>query len=490
MADTDLYKDISSRSGGDIYIGVVGAVRCGKSTFVKKFMELAVLPSIDNKYKLMRATDELPQSGSGKMITTVEPKFVPNEAVRLSLGEGMELNVRLIDCVGYVVEGALGDTEDGRPRKIRTPWAEEEMPFEKAAEIGTRKVISEHSTIGIVMTTDGSFTDIPRENYIPAEERVTEELKEQGKPFVMILNTKYPYSPETAKLREEMEKKYSLPVIALDVLHMTTDDIENILTEVLYEFPVTKIEYSIPRWVSNLYEKHYLITQINDFLSSITISGKKIRSVVESVRGNVCENFVIHTENIDLSKGIIYGKIDIGRGVFYRIVGEENGVTIKSESDLYNILTELLSSKNATNSILSAMDSSRRGGYGIVYPTEESFELSKPEMTSDGGKYGIRLTAKAYSTHLITSEIISEINPIIGQESECELFLGKLVEMYENDRDKLWETEIFGRSISDMFSDDIHSRLTSIPEETRTRISRLVGKITNSKKGGLVVFWI
>lgn len=490
MAETDLYKDISSRSGGDIYIGVVGAVRCGKSTFVKKFMELAVIPSIENKYKRIRATDELPQSGSGRMITTVEPKFVPNEAVKMNIGDGMELNVRLIDCVGYVVEGAIGDTEDGIPRKIRTPWSDEEMPFDKAAETGTRKVISEHSTIGIVMTTDGSFTDIPRESYIPAEERVINELKELNKPFVIILNTKYPYSNDTKKLRDEMMNKYSLPVIVLDVMGMTMEDVENILTEVLYEFPVTMTEFYVPRWVSNLPEKHYLITQINDFLSSLTASGRKIRCVRDALKGNVCENFDVYTQSADLSRGIIYGRIDIDPSVFYRIAGEENGVVIKSESDLYNLITELLASRNRTKSILSAMESAEKSGYGIVYPTVESFVLSKPEMTNDSGKYGIRLTAKAYSTHLITGEIISEINPVIGLESECEIFYGKLMEMYENDREKLWETEIFGRSISDMFSDDIHLRLTAIPEETKNRISRLVGKVSNAKKGGLVVFWI
>ncbi len=490
MAETDLYKDISSRSGGDIYIGLVGAVRSGKSTFIKKFMELAVLPSIENKYKRIRAQDELPQSGSGKIITTIEPKFVPDEAVKLSLAEGMELNVRLIDCVGYVVEGALGDKEDGKERLLRTPWDEKEIPFEKAAEIGTKKVISEHSTIGIVMTTDGSFTDIPRENYIPAEERVINELKEIKKPFVIILNTKYPYSNDTKKLRDEMQEKYSLPVITLDVLNMTMEDIEEILTKVLYEFPVTKIEYKIPKWAARLSEKHYLIAQINDFLSLLTISGRQIRCVRDAVKGNVCENFDVQIENIDLSKGIIYGKISIDSSVFYRIIGEENGISIKSESDLYNLLSTLLAAKNHTQSIVSAMSQSSRDGYGIVYPTEDSLELSPPEMTSDGGKFGIRLTAKAYSTHLITSEIISEINPIIGQESECEIFFNKLNDMYENDRQKLWETEIFGRKIYDMFSDDIHLRLTSIPDETKMRIGRLVGKIANAKKGGLVVFWI
>lgn len=490
MAGTDLYKDISSRSGGDIYIGVVGAVRCGKSTFVKKFMEIAVLPSIENKYKLMRATDELPQSGSGKMITTVEPKFVPNEAVKLSLGDGTGMNVRLIDCVGYVVKGAVGDTEDSLPRMIRTPWSDSEMPFEKAAETGTRKVISEHSTIGIVMTTDGSFTDIPRESYIPAEERVIDELRALEKPFVVILNTMYPYSQKTQKLREEMQEKYSLPVITVDVLNMTQEDIENILTEVLYEFPVTKTEYTVPRWVTNLPSKHYLITQINDFLSSISSGGRQIRSIRCGIRDNVNENFCIHIENTDLSTGTLSGRIEIDSSIFYKIISEENGVAINSESDMYNLLTELLSSRKSVRSLQAAMEASGGAGYGIVYPTVDSFTLSPPEMTSDGGKFGIRLCAKAYSTHLITGEIISEINPMIGQESECELFYQKLIQLYENDRDKLWETEIFGRSIADMFSDDVYSRLNSIPEDTRGKLSRLIGKVANSGKGGLVVFWI
>ena len=485
-----LYKDISSRSGVDIYIGVVGAVRSGKSTFVKKFMELAVIPSIENKYKRQRTTDELPQSGSGKMITTVEPKFVPDEAVKMSVGDAMELNVRLIDCVGYVVEGAVGSSEDGKARMIRTPWDENEMPFEKAAEKGTRKVISEHSTIGIVMTTDGSFTDIPRENYIPAEERVISELKELEKPFVIILNTKYPYSSDTERLKMEMQEKYMLPVIVMDVMNMDMEDIEDILTKVLYEFPVTRIECSIPKWVGRLRGKHYLTTQINDFLTYLSHSGRQIRCINDAVSSNVCENFEMEIQNIDLSCGVIYAKVDIDSSVFYKIIGEENGVAIKSESDMFNLLSSLLSAKGKTEMVMKAMQEAQSGGYGIVFPEEGGFELEEPLMTNDSGRFGVKLTAKAYSTHLIVSEIISEINPIIGQESECSIFHEKLCDMYENDRDKLWETEIFGRSIGEMFIDDIHMRLNTIPHDTRQKISRLVGKVSNAKKGGLIVFWI
>ncbi|MBE6038073.1 MAG: stage IV sporulation protein A [Anaerofustis stercorihominis] len=490
MADTSIYQDISARSGGDIYIGVVGAVRSGKSTFIKKFMELTVIPSIENKYKKQRAVDELPQSGSGKSIMTCEPKFVPNEAVNVSIEEGVSFNVRLIDCVGYVVEGAIGDKEDGKVRMVRTPWSENEIPFEKAAEIGTKKVISEHSTIGIVMTTDGSFTDIPRENYLPAEERVISELKELAKPFVIVLNTKNPYSADTKKMQEEMQEKYGYPVIVTDVAHMTLDDIENILGKVLYEFPVTKVEYKVPRWVAKLPEKHYIIEQINDFLSYLSLAGRQIRCVVDACRNNVCENFDINIDNIDLSCGVVYGSVNIDKSVFYKIIGEENNISIKNESDLFNLLTSLLEKKGSTEALLFAMGNASSSGYGIVYPTLENFTLSPPAMTNDSGRYGIKLTAKAQAMHIINSEIISEINPLIGQESECENFYNRLLEMYENEPSKLWETEIFGRSISDMFTDDIRNKLTSIPNETRQKLLRLIGKVSNSGKGGLVVFWI
>ncbi len=484
-----IYEDISKRTNGDIYTGIVGPVRTGKSTFIKKFMELIVIPNIENKYKKERAIDELPQSGSGKSIMTCEPKFVPNEAVELKLNENTGIKVRLIDCVGYLVEGAIGATEDGVARMVQTPWSNDAMPFEKAAETGTRKVIEEHSTIGIVVTTDGSITDIPRTSYVNAEERVINELKEINKPFVIILNTTNPSGDETSRLINEMEEKYAVPVIALDVINMNISDIENILTKVLYEFPVSEISYKIPKWVANLSKDHWIMEQVEDFIMTSS-KGGIIRKIIDNIKDNVCESFEPNISNISLSNGNIETIINIDNNVFYKIMSEENNITLKNESDLFTVLTELMREKKKVDSFNTGLSSAFISGYGIVYPDFDSYSLEAPEIINDSGRYGIRLKAMADALHIISAKITAEVSPIIGSQEECENFFNNVLLKYENDPASLWETEIFGRKLSDMMKDNIITKLNSVNEDTKQRLIKTVNKISNGKKGGLIILWL
>lgn len=484
-----IYEDISRRTNGDIYTGIVGPVRTGKSTFIKKFMELLVIPNIENKYKKERAIDELPQSGSGKSIMTCEPKFVPNEAVTLKINENASIKVRLIDCVGYMVEGAIGATEEGIPRMVQTPWSSEAMPFEQAAETGTRKVIEEHSTIGIVITTDGSFTDIPRANYVKAEERVVNELKEIKKPFVMILNTTQPKTDETKKLVNELEEKYAIPVIPLNVIDMKISDIEEILTKVLYEFPVSEITYKIPKWVSNLAKGHWIMEQVEDFIFSSS-KGGIIRKIIENIKANVCDSFEPNVDAISLSDGTIETYISIDSNVFYKIMSEENDIVLRNESDLFTVLTQLIKEKKKIESFKSGITAAQMSGYGIVYPDFASLSLETPEIINESGKYGIRLKANADALHIINSHITAQVAPIIGSEEECENFFNKVLAQYESDPKQLWDTEIFGRKLSDMMTDNVITKLNSVNEETKTRLAKAVNKVSNTKKGGLILLWL
>ena len=486
----DIYKDIAKRTNGDIYSGVVGPVRTGKSTFIKRFMELLVIPNIENKYKKERATDELPQSGSGKSIMTCEPKFVPNEAVKIQLGENSSINVRLIDCVGYVVRTALGATEDGMDRMVQTPWDKEMLPFSRAAEIGTKKVITEHSTIGIVLTTDASITDIERSDYVSAEERVVEELKAYKKPFVIVLNSTHPENEETLKLKSELEEKYLVPVLCLDVLNMNLGDIENILTKVLYEFPIVDITYRIPKWAVNLSREHWLNTQIEDFISYTSRGDGKIRSVLDNLNYNLCESFNAEIDNIDLSSGTISSTINIDNNVFYKIMSEENNISLKNESDLFTLITELLKGKNEYDLFNVAISSANKDGYGLVSPTQKEIHLSTPEIYNDGGKYGVKLEASANILHIIKTEISSEVSPVIGNREECEGFYNKILTQYETDEEALWETEFFGRSLRSMIDDNIKNKLYNINDESKIKINKFIERVSNSKKGGLYILWI
>ncbi len=487
---TEIYEDIAKRTNGDIYAGIVGPVRTGKSTFISKFMELLVIPNIENKYKKERAIDELPQSAAGKSIMTCEPKFVPDEAACLMLNKSSFVKIRLIDCVGYLVEGAIGAFEDGISRMVKTPWSKEEMPFSSAAEIGTQKVISEHSTIGILVTTDGSITDIERENYIAAEERVINELKTIGKPFTIVLNSKHPDSLQTQKIKEELFEKYSVSVNAIDVLNMTLEDVEKIFTDVLYEFPVSEICYYIPKWVKNLANEHWINTQIEEFILKASMNNDSLNSVLRFIAANTSESFHAQADEILLSLGKISSSIHIDNSVFYKIMSEENSINVNNESDLFVIITALLKEKKYVSLLSNAVKEAKEIGYGIVYPDFNSLDLQTPEVFSDSGKYGISLKASANAFHIIKAEIESEISPVIGSEAECEIFFDKLIKQYKNTPSDLWDTEIFGRKLSEMVEDNIKNKLNSIGEETKQRMSRAVNRVSNAQKGGLFIFWI
>ncbi|MDR2519985.1 MAG: stage IV sporulation protein A [Eubacteriaceae bacterium] len=490
MEQYNVYNDIKARTNGEIYVGIVGPVRTGKSTFIKKFMELLAIPNIDNRFKRERAIDELPQSGSGRTIMTAEPKFVPNEAVKIRMRDNTDISLRLIDCVGYLVPGALGAEEEGNARMVQTPWSDSAMPFEKAAEIGTKKVIAEHSTIGVIVTTDGSFTDIPREDYIEAEERVVTELKRINKPFVIVLNSSEPNSESCRALASSLEESYLIPVIALDVANLGLTDIENILTTVLYEFPVREIRYKIPKWAANLPTGHWLMVDIEDFIESSSNAASRIRSVRESLTRNASDAFEPSIEGINLSNGQITAEIAIDNAVFYRIMSDENDIMLRNESDLFTLLTELLSAKTKYDRFSSALSSANSSGYGIVYPTFDDMELTAPEMISEAGKYGIKIKASAPALHILSTEIFSEIAPIIGSESECETFYNRILTQYEGSQTDLWDTEIFGRKLSEMLTDNINLKLSTINEETKGKVMKIIDRISNNKKGGLFIFWL
>lgn len=402
MENLEIYEDIATRTDGDIYVGVVGPVRTGKSTFIKKFMDLLVIPNIENTYKRERAKDELPQSAAGKTIMTTEPKFVPNEAIEITVGEKLKLKTRLVDCVGYLVNNALGYMEDETPRMVKTPWANEEMPFETAAEIGTRKVIQEHSTIGILVTTDGSITEIPREDYIEAEQRVVRELKELNKPFVIVLNTDNPRSEETIKLAKELEDKYNTPVLPTNCVDLTVEDINNIFGKVLYEFPIERVNINLPKWIESLEDENTLKIELYKEIKESFKGIKLLREINEGIRGIQKTEIIQRTtvETINLGNGSITVDITMKEELFYKMLTEISGVEVKNEGDLFVTITNMAKVKKEYDKIAVALEDVKRKGYGIVTPSMEELILDEPEMVKQGARFGVKLKAKAPSIHI------------------------------------------------------------------------------------------
>ncbi len=486
MEQFDLYSDISRRTGGDIYIGVVGPVRSGKSTFIKKFTELQILPNIKDENEKLRTLDELPQSGSGKTIMTTQPKFVPNEAVKIDLDGHTSFNARLIDCVGFLIDGAIGDSENDLPRMVRTPWSDSEIPFEKAAEIGTEKVINEHSTIGIVMTSDGSFTGFPRSSYIGAEERTVEKLKNSGKPFAVILNVSEPFSVETQKLQLALEEKYSVPVIPLNVLEITDEDIRSLLERILHEFPLREMRIRIPHWIQALPTEHPLLKEI--FSSLKNLSGEKMRDCA-----SLTDNFTageniegLSVDRIILGEGAVTLDLKISPDLFYSVLGEECGCEIKGDYHLISLMHDLISAKKEYDRIAEALEEARSTGYGIVSPSMEEMSLEEPEIMRKGGHFGVKLKASAPSLHIMQVDINTEVNPIVGSEKQSEELVKYLMSEFENDPARIWESNMFGKSLHELVMEGIEGKLDNMPTESRAKLKRTMERIVNDGGGGLI----
>ncbi len=488
MENINVYEDIAKRTDGDIYVGVVGPVRTGKSTFIKRFMDLLVIPNIENEYKKERATDELPQSASGRTIMTTEPKFVPNEAVQITIGENIKLKTRLVDCVGYLVNNAIGYLEDDVPRMVKTPWSEEEMPFEEAAEIGTKKVIQEHSTIGIVMTTDGSFTDIPRQDYIEAEERVITELKSLNKPFVIVLNSAYPNSEESIELAKKLEAKYENSVVCINCSELTTSDINNIFEKVLFEFPIEQININFPKWIDVLDETHPLKNTLLDELHSAFNNIKYLKQVNSSISSFKNSEIITKTSisKIELGTGTVFVSIELKEELFYNMLTEISGCQILNDGDLFATMSEFASIKKEYDKIAFALEEVKAKGYGIVTPSIDELILDEPEMIKQGSRFGVKLKAKAPSIHMIKADIETEVSPIVGSEKQSEELVNYLLSEFENNPKKIWESNIFGKSLHELVNEGLQNKLSHMPEDAQVKLQETLERIVNEGSGGLI----
>ena len=488
MERYNIYQQIAERTQGDIYIGVVGPVRTGKSTFIKRFMDLLVIPNIENVYSRERAKDELPQSSTGRTIMTTEPKFVPNEAIEITLDDTIKLKVRLVDCVGYLVKGALGYFENNAPRMVSTPWFDYQIPFEQAAELGTRKVINDHSTIGLVITTDGSITDIAREDYIEAERRVINELKDINKPFVILVNSIHPEDNGTQMLKGELEEKYSVPVMCVNCAQMRSEDISGIMERILYEFPVCEIGINIPKWVEALDEDHWLKV---DMLKAIRDSFKGVYNIREA--GNSINNFSNYDfiENakineINAGSGNIQMGINAANGLFYKVLSDETGLEIEGEHNLIGLMKNLAVTKKEYERVEFALHEVKVKGYGVVTPQMDEMTLDEPEIIKQGNRFGVKLRASAPSIHMIRADIETEIAPLVGTEKQSEELVNYLLKEFENEPGKIWQSNIFGKSLHELVSEGLHNKLNRMPEDAQLKLQETLQRIINEGSGGLI----
>ncbi len=488
MEDKNIYSDIAQRTEGDIYIGVVGPVRTGKSSFIKKFMDTLVIPNIQSDYSRERATDEMPQSSAGRTIMTTEPKFIPENAVEINLPGNASLKVRMIDCVGYIVPSSLGYIENDQPRMVKTPWYDKEIPFNMAAEIGTKKVISEHSTIGLVITTDGSISEIPRNEYMEAEERVINELKELKKPFIVLMNCVDPKSAESQNFANELTEKYEVPVLPVNCLELEEEEIKQILSRVLFEFPVKEIGINLPHWMNSLPLDHWLRGAV---LKTITTSAgtlEHIRDVKRMVE-NICECEYIENafvENINLGDGSSKINVKMVDGLFYKILAEKTGLEIESETDLINTVSDMALKMNEYKRIKDALDEVEATGYGIVMPSMEELTLDEPEIMKQGGKYGVRLSASAPSIHMMKANINTEVAPIVGSESQSEELVKYLLQEFEENPSSIWESNIFGKSLHELVNEGLHNKLYRMPTEARMKLQETLERVINEGCSGLI----
>lgn len=484
MNNYDIYGDIAERTNGDIYVGVVGPVRTGKSTFVSKFMESLVLPNITEQNEKNRAVDELPQSADGKTVMTTQPKFVPSESVGIKLKDNLSLNVRLIDCVGYMVDGAAGAYEDDKQRLVKTPWSQKEMPFEQAAELGTKKVVAEHSTIAVVVTNDGSITEIPRANYVPAEERVVNELKALGKPFVLILNTSRPESQETEKLRSALAEKYDVTTLTVDVKNMSADTVAEIMEAVLGEFPVSSVKVNLPKWMRTLDISNSVIREIVKEVSDKSLAVKKMKDC------DLLENMFEGSQNIYPCKGVV---IEAGKGVaeceiqarpelFFKMLSEEADCDIGDEYSLMHYVKQLTFAKKEYEKVSRALQAAEETGYGIVMPNDDTMHLETPELLKQGSQFGVKLKASAPTLHIMKVDVETTVSPIVGSQQQSEYMLSS----FEADPKSIWNTNMFGKSLSELAKEGLCSKVSAMPVDVQNKVRKTVGRVVNENKGGLL----
>ena len=488
MTNANIYKDIAERTGGDIYLGIVGPVRTGKSTFIKQFMDKLVLPNMPEDYLKERANDELPQSSSGRTIMTTEPKFIPEKGAQITVDDNATFNVRLIDCVGYIVPSALGYIEGTEPRMVMTPWFEEPVPFNMAAEIGSRKVINEHSTIGLVITTDGSISDIPREEYAEAEERVINELKAINKPFIMLLNCMYPNSDEAKATAKNLSEKYGVTVLPVNCLELDEDTIKEILSNILFEFPVKEICISYPLWINALPCDHWLRNDITEKIKTAADKVKLIRDIdAFSKSFKALENINLATVNsMDLGSGCANVELHIKNSLFYKVLCETTGLEIADEQELMENIAELAAMKKEYSRVKDALEEVEATGYGIIMPDTEELKLEEPEIVKQGGRYGVKLKASAPSIHLMKANITTEVSPIVGSEKQSEDLVMYLLSGFEEDPVKIWDSNIFGKSLHDLVNEGLHTKLSRMPMDARMRVQETVERVINEGCNGLV----
>lgn len=486
--NNNIYNDISKRTGGDIYIGVVGPVRTGKSTFIKRFMDAMVIPNIDDEFVRERAQDELPQSAAGRTIMTTEPKFIPEDAVELHMNDNLKMRVRLIDCVGYIVPSSVGYIEDEQPRMVMTPWYDEEIPFNMAAEIGTKKVITEHSTIGLVVTTDGSISSIPRDEYQEAEQRVIDELKELDKPFIVLMNSAEPQRPETISLCKNLTEEYGVPVIPVNCLELTEQEVKDILSDILYEFPVSNVGIHFPSWINNLEKDNYLRSSVFDTIRSSVSKINTIRSI-KNFAQCIEENEYVESVSItslDLSNGSVNIKFYVDNRYFYQILSEKCQVEIRDEKDLMSSFVSLVSMRREYERFSKALADVEETGYGIVMPEMNQLSLGEPELMKQGGRYGVRLRAEAPSIHMIKCNTYTEVAPIVGSESQSQELVMYLLKEFEENPSDIWNTNMFGKSLHELVSEGLNNKLYRMPVDARNKFRETIERVINEGCNGLI----
>lgn len=488
MEDRNIYNDISERTNGDIYIGIVGPVRTGKSTFIKKFMDLVVLPNMGEDYQRERAIDEMPQSAAGRTIMTTEPKFIPEQSVTISVDESASFNVRMIDCVGYIVPSSLGYVEGDAPRMVRTPWYDEPIPFNMAAEIGTKKVITEHSTIGLVITTDGTIGDIPREEYEEAEERVIAELQEINKPFVILLNSAFPESSQAQALAQELQQRHSVPVIPVNCLDLTEVEIREILSKILFEFPVKEIKVDIPSWLTQLDKNHWLRSAVYTSIKQAASKIERIRHVSQMHEAlQDCEYIEkSFTSHIDLGKGKARVTILLQQSLFFKVIAEQTGIDITDEANLLRCMLDFVSMKKQYDKLKEAYEQVQETGYGIVMPDMDEMTLEEPEIIKQSGKYGIKLKANATAIHMMKTKISTAITPMVGSEQQSEELISYLMTGFEETPGKIWESNIFGKSLHELVNEGLHTKLYKMPPDARNKLRETIERIINDGCNGLI----